>query len=277
MAEYVITQADANGVRDRVIFVHNDLGETDSGERIEWPGARELVEEHADHYGVRYEITRRALGGLWTQLTEQRKLFPSSSARWCTSDQKTSQGLKLVTRLVKELQRGGLQGRPARVLYCLGLRAQESTGRARKPVLAVDRTDSSKKRTIVRWHPILHWSETDVWQQIADSGLSYHWAYDASMSRLSCSLCVLSSTEDIMCAARLRPALVDDYVRAEKITGHRFKQSLSAREIQEKAHALGPLPPVKPGEAMRRHLGHTAAARYRGRHARQPDRLTNAA
>ncbi|MBQ1165269.1 phosphoadenosine phosphosulfate reductase family protein, partial [Streptomyces sp. A73] len=75
----------------------------------------------------------------------------------------------------------------ARVLYCLGLRAEESSGRAKKPVLSVDDAASSGVREVVTWLPIRHWTEAEVWARIKASGVRYHWAYDKGMKRLSCS------------------------------------------------------------------------------------------
>ncbi|MEV8396678.1 phosphoadenosine phosphosulfate reductase family protein [Streptomyces niveus] len=275
--DYVAEQARAAGVSDRVVVLHNDLGVTDSAEPVEWPGTEELAAEQAAHYGFRFETIRRALGGLWQQLIEQRKLFPSSQARWCTSDQKSSQGLKFLTRLVRELRGRGVTGRPIRILYVLGLRAEESSGRARKPELAVDRAASNGQRTVVRWHPILTWSEQRVWRRIADSGVRYHWAYDAGMDRLSCALCVLATRADLVCASRLRPALTDDYVRAEEITGHKFKTDLSIRDIRAEAQSLGPITKIRPGEAMRRRLGYSSTALYLGRVELNRRRYTTAA
>ena len=148
---------------------------------------------------------RRERGGLFQQLTQERRKFPSSSARWCTSDQKTAQALKVVTRLVDEVRtQEGIDH--VIVLYCVGLRAAESPARAQKPEFAIDRTASNSRRTVIRWHPILHYSTREIWQYIRDHGLEYHWAYDAGARRLSCRLCVLATRSDLVCAAppRLR-------------------------------------------------------------------------
>ncbi|OLT19414.1 phosphoadenosine phosphosulfate reductase, partial [Actinomadura sp. CNU-125] len=219
---------------DRVTVVHNDLGTTDSGLPVEWPGTADLAREQTGHYGFRFEITRREKGGLYQQLRNERLMFPSSEARWCTSDQKTSQGRKVVTRLVTEL---GLN-RPAEVLYCLGLRAQESPGRARKPVLEIDKAGTSGRRTIRRWLPIHDWSETEVWDRITASGVRYHPAYDEGMTRLSCSLCVLASRDDLVRAARLRPDLAAEYAALEVELGHRFRADMSMADIIAAAQAV---------------------------------------
>lgn len=235
MLDYVAALAVEEGVTDRVTVVHNDLGATDSGLPVEWPGTADLVYEQAAHYGFPVIVTRREKGGLFQQLRNERRKFPSSAARWCTSDQKTSQGRKAVTRLVAET---GIEDRPAEVLYCLGLRAQESPGRARKPVLEVDKAGTSGRRTIHRWLPIHHWSEAEVWDRIKASGVRYHPAYDQGMTRLSCSLCVLASRDDLVRAACLRPDLAAEYAAVEVELGHSFRADMSMADIIAAAEAV---------------------------------------
>ena len=116
-------------------------------------------------------------------------------------------------------------------MYCLGLRAQESSGRAKKPVLAVDPSASSGIREVTVWHPILDWTEAEVWDRIRASGVRYHWAYDKGMKRLSCSFCVLATREDLECAARLRPDMARKYADLEMEMGHTFKADLSIAEL----------------------------------------------
>jgi 3'-phosphoadenosine 5'-phosphosulfate sulfotransferase (PAPS reductase)/FAD synthetase len=228
MLDYVAEIARAVGARDRVTVVHNDLGTTDSGLPVEWPGTEALAREQAAAYDFPIVVTRREKGGLFQQLRNERRLFPSSAARWCTSDQKTSQGRKAVTRLVAET---GITDRPVEVLYCLGLRAGESSGRARKPVLEIDKAGTSGRRIIRRWLPIHDWSETEVWRRIKLSGVPHHPAYDQGMSRLSCSLCVLASRDDLICAARLRPDLAAEYAAVEVELGHNFRADMSMADI----------------------------------------------
>jgi 3'-phosphoadenosine 5'-phosphosulfate sulfotransferase (PAPS reductase)/FAD synthetase len=228
MLDYVAELATRAGVSDRIVVLHNDLG------RVEWPGTTELAREQAEHYGFRFEMRHRTQGLLLEQI-RQRGKFPSSAARYCTSDQKRAPGRKLITELVKEL---GLN-RQAKVLYCLGLRAQESRGRATKLRRFVDPTASSGRREVTVWHPILRWTEDRVWARIRQSGVRYHWAYDEGMKRLSCSFCVLATKDDLVCAARLRPDLAAEYVELEQEIGHRFKANLSMADVVAAAGGAG--------------------------------------
>lgn len=236
MLDYVAALAQQAGVSDRVVVLHNDLGE------VEWPGTSELAQEQAEHYGFRFEMRHRTQGLLLDQIRARHyKLrskgdtttpaWPSSAARYCTSDQKRGPARKLITQLVSEL---GLK-RQARVLYCLGIRAQESSGRAKKPHLELDTAASSSVREVTTWHPILDWTEDQVWDRIHSSGVRYHWAYDKGMKRLSCSFCVLATREDLACAARLRPDMARKYLELEQEIGHTFKADLSMAEIVAEA------------------------------------------
>lgn len=78
----------------------------------------------------------------------------------------------------------------------------------------------------------------DVFQTIADAGQLPHWAYDAGMSRLSCSFCIMSSLADLQCAARLRPALLHQYMNLERQIGHTLRpDGITLRETLKRLKA----------------------------------------
>jgi 3'-phosphoadenosine 5'-phosphosulfate sulfotransferase (PAPS reductase)/FAD synthetase len=256
MEDVVCTRADQQDALHKVVAIHNSLGTTGpkfSNQPVEWTGTEELARRQTARYGIPFEVTHRPGGGLFDQLLNQRKKFPSADARWCTSDHKTNEGMKSARRHAGMAQQI-LGVDHVIVYYLVGLRAEESSGRARKPEFAIDRAQSTKSRTVIRWHPLIRWSEQQVWQHIKNRGLEYHWAYDAGMERLSCRLCVLATRAVVLCAARLSPELTADYVAAEEQLGHRFKNGLSMREIQDEARRLGPITDVIPGTAVDRHL-----------------------
>lgn len=231
MLDEVCTLAETAGVLDRITVLHCALG------HVEWPGTSELARTQAERYGVRYEQRHREQGLLLDQV-RHRGLWPSSTARYCTSDQKRGPARKLITQLVAEL--GDLH-RPARVLNCMGLRAEESRARLKKARLSRDEAASSGRRTVDTWLPIHDWTEAQVWQRIRASGVPYHPAYDQGMSRLSCSLCVLASRKDLVRAAQLRPELAAEYAELEAEIGHRFRNDLSMADIISAATQDGPV------------------------------------
>ena len=230
MLTYLVELADVQGVdRDRLIVVHADLG------RAEWPGTRALAAEQAAAYGLRFEVVRRSLGDLLDQI-EARGMFPSAQARYCTSDQKTSQVAKLMTTLAATHRAaGGLV--PVRILNALGIRAQESPARAKKAAFGRDGATNGR-RVVDRWLPIFAWTETEVWDTIRRSGLRHHPAYDAGMPRLSCVFCVLAGRRELTLAARLNPDLAEEYVALEARIEHTFRADLSMAQITADAKKL---------------------------------------
>lgn len=225
MLDILVEMADRAAVRYRMVVAHADLG------RVEWEGTRELAQEHAEHYGLRFEAIARPQGDLLAHI-EDRGMFPSSQARYCTSDHKTGQVAKIMTKLVHELA----LSRPARILNCLGIRAQESKARAKKPVFSVDTAASTKTtRHVDRWLPIHGWTTEQVWARNAQAGTRHHVAYDQGMPRLSCSFCVLASKSALVLAAKLRPELAAEYAAVEHRIDHRFRNDLSMADIIEAA------------------------------------------
>jgi 3'-phosphoadenosine 5'-phosphosulfate sulfotransferase (PAPS reductase)/FAD synthetase len=235
MLTHLVERADAGGVsRDRIIVVHADLG------RVEWEGTRELAERQAAAYGLRFETVARAEDLLDQVVTRHNTLrakgdtttpaWPSSQARYCTSDQKTSQVAKLMTRLA-DAHRRVHPDRPIRILNCLGIRAAESPARAKKTPFGPDSTATNGRRTVDRWLPIFDWSDEQVWDTIRRSGLPHHPAYDAGMPRLSCMFCVLAGRKELVLSARLNPAMAQEYLAVEQLVGHTFKADLSMAEI----------------------------------------------
>lgn len=268
---YLIALADAQGYsRDRIIVVHADLG------RVEWDGTRELAEQQAAAYGLRVEVVARGEDLLDQVSTRRRNLdakaealtgeaaalrdagwvafagladqdaakaegtpaWPSSTARYCTSDQKTSQVAKLMTRLADTHRAAGNAG-PLRILNTLGIRADESPARAKKESLHRD-SASNTRRAVTRWLPIFGWSEALVWSVIDASGLRSHEAYAAGMPRLSCVFCVLAGERELILAARLNPALAREYVATEREVGHTFQNGRSIESIAAAAGVLEP-------------------------------------
>lgn len=266
MLSYLVGVADAQGVdRARLVVVHADLG------RVEWDGTRELAEQQAAAYRLRFEVVARAEDLLDQIVTRHHTLrakgdtttpaWPSSAARYCTSDQKTSQVVELITRLVDEWRKAGGKGR-MRILNCLGIRAAESVARAKKVPFGPDpsswstppraaRAATAKReavdarpgvphglRLVDRWLPIFDWSDEQVWAEIDRSGLPVHPAYAAGMPRLSCVFCVLAGRKELTLAARLNPGLARAYVAVERQVGHDFKKGLSIAQIAADAGVL---------------------------------------
>lgn len=212
------------GIADRVQAVHADLG------RVEWQGTKELAAKQCDFYGVPMHIVKRPQGDLLDHV-EQRRMWPSNQTRYCTSDHKRGQVAKVITQLHRDWLAAGNSG-TFRVLNCMGLRAEESPARSKKPVFAADKRNTTKTRTVDTWLPIHDWSTEQVWSDIHTSGVSYHRAYDLGMPRLSCCFCIFAPKKALVIAGQHNPELLQQYVDVENLIGHTFRKELSLVQIQ---------------------------------------------
>jgi 3'-phosphoadenosine 5'-phosphosulfate sulfotransferase (PAPS reductase)/FAD synthetase len=224
MLDYVVELADTQGVPPgRLVVAHADLG------RVEWPGTRELAEEQARHYGLEFIAVARPQGDLLDHIA-RRGMFPSPSVRYCTSDHKRGPVMTLFTRLAGRSRGQGVA--VCRILNCLGLRAEESPCRARRPAFAPNALASNGRRFVDDWLPLHAWTAEQVWQRIRASGVPHHPAYDLGMPRLSCCFCIFSPRDALLLAGRHNPELLDQYVQVERAIAHRFRPELSLAEVQ---------------------------------------------
>ena len=278
---------------DQVVMVHADLG------KVEWEGAAELAEEHANFYGLRFmkiarpqgdlleqieqrriDVRARALrfemadaginGGMDNLTKEDRKrlekfakshpdeehplrvlaeadrtnpIWPSSQARYCTSDQKRGQIQKLITELSREISARKGEG-TVKVLNCLGLRAAESPARKKKIPFEFNRVASTATRRVWTWLSIHDWTDEQVWSRIRRAGLPHHFAYDLGMPRLSCAFCVFAPKSALVLAGKHNRVLLDEYVELEERIGYSFRKDLSIKDVRaavEADEAIGPM------------------------------------
>ena len=123
--------------------------------------------------------------------------------------------------------------RPARILSCMGLRAEESPARAKRPPFDRDPRSSNGRRIVDVWLPIHGWSVQQVWERIRASGVRHHPAYDLGMPRLSCCFCIFSPRAALLLAGKHNPELLAEYVAVERQIGHTFRQELPLASVQE--------------------------------------------
>ena len=215
--------------RDRIVVAHADLG------RMEWDGTKDLAQQQAEHYGLRFLITeRRDAGGKTESLLDyvrRRGKWPSSTTRFCTSDFKRGPCGRLLTQLDREARTDRKQH--IYILNVFGFRAEESTARAKRKVFDTNLRSSTTTRTVDDWLPIHSWTEEQVWASIRSSGVAYHPAYDLGMPRLSCSFCIFAPRPALLIAGKARPELLQEYVDLEREIGHDFQHNKPIREIQE--------------------------------------------
>lgn len=234
MLDYVVELA-GPALRERIVAVHADL------RRSEWKGTRELAEEQAAHYRIRFEVVSRTQNDLLDQV-EARGMWPSSDARYCTSDHKRGPILTVITKLVAE-KRAEL-GRQIRVLQCIGLRAQESTARAKLETFERNKRASNGRRIVDDWLPIHAWTVDQVWERIRRSDVRHHYAYDLGMPRLSCVFCIFAPESALLLAGKHNPDLLEQYVAVEEKIGHTFKANLALKQIKVKLERGDQVAPI---------------------------------
>ena len=157
--------------------------------------------------------------------------WPSSDARYCTSDHKRVEVQKFITQLAADHREKTGSKKAPRVLNALGIRAQESASREKMDNFGREKETSGQ--VVDRWYPIHRWHEQKVWQTIEKSKVPHHKAYDLGMRRLSCVFCVFAQKEDIMVAAKHNPQLFNTYLELEEKVGTAFQPNQSLAEIRD--------------------------------------------
>ena len=127
--------------RDQMVAVHAPLGE------VEWPGTIEHIEATLPA-GVPLIFAPVASGKTLLERVEERGLWPSSKARWCTSDFKAGPIQRELRRFLRAHPRFG-----GRLVNAMGMRAEESPARARESAVAAQRPDERRRPRGLRLAP----------------------------------------------------------------------------------------------------------------------------
>ena len=129
----------------QLVVVHASLGAMD------WPGALELAEKQAGDAGLMFIVARTSK--TFFEMVERRfenrpevPSWPSASTRQCTSDLKRGPIQREVRRYAKA---NGFKT----IVNCLGLRAQESPGRAKRQAFS-KMGISNSVNTWYEWLPV---------------------------------------------------------------------------------------------------------------------------
>jgi len=203
--------------REQMIVVHASLGD------VEWPGALELAEKQALQLGIPFLVAKAKK--TFFEMVEHRfatnpnvPSWPSPSFRQCTSDLKRGPIQKVVRAYAKE--HGYKQ-----IVNCLGLRAEESSNRARKPVFKLNKSISNSVNTWYEWLPVHDLTKKQVFGMIKNAGQEPHYAYALGNERLSCVFCIMGSKNDLENGAEYHPNLLKEYQALERKTGYTMHAS----------------------------------------------------
>lgn len=219
---------DAVGHQGPRILIHSDLG------RLEWKASLPLCQHLAARLGLDLIVVRRQAGDLldrwltrwhnncarYAHLECVRLILPWSTAamRFCTSELKTA----LICRDLVERFAG------CTILSASGIRRQESSNRAKAPILTSQMRLTSKtfQTCGFDWHPLLGWSLRDVLNYHQDCDFPLHEAYTRyGTSRVSCAFCILSSRADLLASSTCagNHDIYRELVDLEIISTFRFK------------------------------------------------------
>jgi 3'-phosphoadenosine 5'-phosphosulfate sulfotransferase (PAPS reductase)/FAD synthetase len=176
----------------QLVVIHAHLPEVD------WSGINEHILNtigEIPYYEVQAVKT-------FFQMVEHRKMFPDAKNRQCTSDLKRGP----IDKKIREISR--ISGKKL-IINCMGIRAEESTSRAKKHPFTMNKSQSIAGRKWYNWYPIFNEKIQWVWDTIKNANQTPHWAYLKGMTRLSCCFCILASEHDLKTAAYLNPELLD--------------------------------------------------------------------
>lgn len=192
---------------DQIVVVHADLGE------VEWHGVVRHILRNTEH-----ELNIVRANKTLLEMVEHRARtrpevpsWPSPSTRQCTSDLKRGPIYKFIRNYMND--RGLKLG-----VNCTGLRAEESSSRAKKEPFRLNKTLSKAGRLVYEWLPIFELNTANVFEVIKNSNQSPFWAYREN-DRLSCVFCIMGSQNDLAHGARQRPDLFRKYRALERKTG----------------------------------------------------------
>lgn len=186
---------------NQIVVVHASLGD------VEWPGIIEHIKQNITHNLNIVQAGKTFLG-----MVEKRGMWPSSQHRQCTSDLKRNPIEKFIRHDMKA-RGGGL------AINCMGLRAEESSARAKRQPFKEKTSQSVAGRKVWDWLPIFDLSTSEVFQVIAGAGQQPFWAYKSN-ERLSCVFCIMGSRNDLRHGAECNPDLYRRIIELEKKIGH---------------------------------------------------------
>jgi 3'-phosphoadenosine 5'-phosphosulfate sulfotransferase (PAPS reductase)/FAD synthetase len=145
---------------------------------IEW--SRKICAMH----GLKLNVCRNPNKTFLT-MAKNRGMFPGMQTRQCTSDLKRGPIQTWIRRNVNDNL----------IVNATGMRAEESTGRAKLKVLSRDKTMTNSKRTVWNWNPIHKWSENRVRAYLMEKGIPLHPVYN-HLKRFSCRMCIYMTNHD---------------------------------------------------------------------------------
>ena len=177
-------------------------------------GHREFIFKKWRALGVDETIVAEAAalneptGNQYLDLCILKGRFPSRNAQFCTSELKE---FPIFRQALAPMLRAGP------VLQWLGIRAEESTRRAKQPKF--NRHESGS----MIWRPIFRWTLDDVWAMHRKHGLAPNPLYAQGMTRVGCFPCINCHKGELRAIAENFPEHIDRIAAWENVVARASK------------------------------------------------------
>jgi 3'-phosphoadenosine 5'-phosphosulfate sulfotransferase (PAPS reductase)/FAD synthetase len=178
----------------------------------EHDGVEDWCKQIVAMFGLPLHIVRNKNKTFLT-MAEKRGKFPGMKQRQCTSDLKRDPIVSWIKNNVKD---------PV-IVNCMGIRSEESTGRAKQKKLKRNTRETNSKRVVWDWQPIKDWTENQVFDYLKTKGIPLHPVYNY-LRRFSCRMCIYMTDHDINQVAKFDPAAIDIISGIEEKIGFSFLQ-----------------------------------------------------
>jgi 3'-phosphoadenosine 5'-phosphosulfate sulfotransferase (PAPS reductase)/FAD synthetase len=179
-------------------------------------------------FGLPLHVVRNPNKTLLT-MAERRGKFPGMKQRQCTSDLKRDPINTWIRQNVID----------AVVVSCIGLRSEESTGRAKKLKLSRSARNTNSLRTVWEWLPIKDWSTGQVLAYLESKALPLHPAY-SYLRRFSCRICIYMTGQDLRQVQKYDPQAIDIIEKIEQKIGFTMFAGGPVRELAKPIPELFP-------------------------------------
>lgn len=206
---------------------HYNLTTVDPPELIYFIREAFKVKGRKSRYRQRLKATR-LMGGKMPRPWLTIQIHKPRITMWDLIVKKRIPPLRQMRYCCYELKEGGGKGR----LVVTGVRWGESVRRSKRRMVETCMTDNSKRF----FHPIIDWSESEVWEYIRTRNVPYCSLYDEGFKRLGCILCPQQGSSGMKRDAARWPKFAEAYKRAcikafnKNVEDQRIQRSWSSGE-----------------------------------------------
>ncbi len=226
-------------VRERFPAMKTYAVMADTGfEHVKPVPAVEWCRRIAGQFGLVLTVVRNP-NKTYLEMVRRRGMFPSAQFRQCTSDLKRGPIQKFLRTLPEKT-----------IINCMGMRAEESSQRARQSPWSLDPAMSSNGRTVYNWLPIFEETTEQVLAWHWDNAIPLHPVYvpdyhrdgttGGYLRRLSCRVCIFATDHDVRMIQQHDREAFDQVSALEQETGFTMKAGRSLIQI-----ANSPATPVR--------------------------------